>query len=95
MGTKLYPPRIEGTLPAFWLEYDTSNTVIRGASITVPFIQNVAVSDAQIACFVLRLRTASTGSYLFSPIYSTNFNLGTKKVTFNLTSAQARQLNEG
>ena len=95
MGTKLYPPRIEGTLPAFWLNYDASNTIVRGASIKVPFVQNAAVSDAQIAGFVLRLRTASTGSYLFSPIFSTNFNLGTKEVIFNLTAAQAKQLNEG
>ena len=95
MANKLYPPQIEGALPAFYLDYDSSNTVVTGASIKIPFTQSSAVSNEEIGCFVLRFRTASTGSYLFSPIFTTNFNLGTKIVTFHLNSQQARQLNEG
>lgn len=95
MANKLYPPQIEGALPAFCLKYDPSNTIVTGAAITIPFTQSSAVSNSEIACFVLRLRTASTGSYLFSPIFTTNFNLGTKEVTFHLNSTEARQLNEG
>jgi hypothetical protein len=37
MATKLYPPYIAGTLPAFYLNYDSSNKVITGAKITIPF----------------------------------------------------------
>ena len=86
MANKLYPPQIEGALPAFYLDYDSSNTVVTGASIKIPFTQSSAVSNEEIGCFVLRFRTASTGSYLFSPIFTTNFNLGTKVVTFHLNS---------
>ena len=95
MANKLYPPQIAGALPAFYINYDGSNTVVSGASIRIPFTQSAAVSNSEIGCFVLRLRTASTGSYLFPPIYSTNFNLGSKEVTFNLPSKYAKMLNEG
>ena len=95
MANKLYPPQIQGALPAFYLDYDSSNTIVTGATIKIPFTQNTAVSQAQIACFVLRLRTASTGSYLFPPIYSSNFNLGTKIVSFDIPDKYAKMLNEG
>lgn len=95
MADKLYPPRIEGSLPAFWLEYDATNSVVRGANITIPFEPSSAVNETQVEGFVLRLRTVSTGSYLFSPVFSTNFNFGTQEVIFNLTASQATTLNEG
>ena len=95
MASKLYPPKIEGALPAFWLDYDTSNTVITGANIRIPFEPSTAVNATQVFGMVLRLRTVSTGSYLFPPIFSTNYNLGNQEVTFNLTGKQALLLNEG
>ena len=95
MANKLYPPQIDGALPAFYLTYDASNTVVRGADITVPFTNSSAVADTEYNGFVLRLRTASSGSYLFSPIYSNSYDAGAKTVTFHLDAKQAAQLNEG
>ena len=95
MATKLYPPYIAGTLPAFYLNYDGSKTVITGAKITIPFQMNLTVSDSQIKGFSLRLRTASTGSYLFSPIFSSNYNTSDQEVSFYLNAKEAQQLNEG
>ena len=69
MATKLYPPYINGTLPAFWLTYDASNTSIVNSLITIPFTDNVA-RGSNVTGYSLRLRTASTGAYLFPPIYA-------------------------
>ena len=95
MGLKLYPPQIEGTLPAFWLTYDGSNTSIIGASITIPYMDSATVSSDTVSGFCLRLRTASTGSYLFEPIFSSAINFVNGTVTFELSASQARKLNEG
>lgn len=95
MAAKLYPPRINGTLPAFWLTYDNANLVLRGAEITIPFAMNQTVSAEQVKGFMLRLRTASSGSYIFSPIFSNDYNLSENTVTFHLSSIEASKLNEG
>ena len=95
MATKLYPPQIEWSLPAFYLNYDPTNSVVLGADITVPFIMNAAVGVTEVKSFVLRLRTASSNSYLFPPIYSENFNLANNTVTFGLSKTEAESLNEG
>ena len=95
MPNKLYPPYLESSLPAFYLKYDSTKTVILGADLTIPFSMNDAVSGEQVKAFVLRLRTVSSGSYLFPPIFSTAFSLVNNTVTFNLTKIQAEQLNEG
>ena len=94
MAGKLYPPYINGTLPAFWLNYDASQSVITGASITIPFSENPAVGSA-VSGYKLRLRTASTGSYLFEPIYTVQKDAEARKVTFELTPTQAKKLKEG
>ena len=94
MSVKLYPPYINGTLPAFWLNYDASKTQVIGASITIPFSDNPAASDS-IKGYSLRLRTASTGSYLFEPIYTTQKDTEENTVTFSLTATQAKKLKEG
>ena len=49
MGNKLYPPQIEGSLPAFTLRYDPTNSVVLGAYIQIPFTMNSAVSVNQIS----------------------------------------------
>ena len=94
MAGKLYPPYIDGTLPAFWLDYDASNSVITGASITIPFSENPAVGSS-ISGYKLRLRTASTGSYLFEPIYTNQEDIEAREVTFVLSATQAKKLKEG
>ena len=94
MAGKLYPPYINGTLPAFWLDYDASQSVITGASITIPFSENPAVGNT-VNGYKLRLRTASTGSYLFEPVYTVQKDTEAREVTFELTPTQAKKLKEG
>ena len=95
MANKLYPPYIEGTLPAFCISYDSSNTVVKEATIDIPFTPNVAVGQTEVKGLILRLRTASTGSYLFEPIQSISYSLDKGIATFKLTANQAKLLNEG
>lgn len=95
MPAKLYPPRINGTLPAFWINYDSSNLIQLGADISIPFEMNQAVSSTQVKGMMLRLRTASSGSYLFSPIFSTEIDKDYKKVKFHLSNNEVSKLNEG
>ena len=95
MANKLYPPYIEGTLPAFCISYDSSNTVIKEATIDIPFTPNVAVGQTEVKGLILRLRTASTGSYLFEPIQSVSYSLDKGIATFKLSANQAKLLNEG
>ena len=93
--TKLYPPYIEGALPAFYLKYDITDSIVIGAEISIPFSMNETVNSSQFKAFSLIIRTASSGTYLFSPIYSENYNLGTNVVVFTLSQSQAECLNEG
>ena len=92
---KLYPPIIEGVLPAFYLNYDSNGQILKGGSLTIPFAMNNAVSESQVKGFSLRIRTASSGSYILPPIYSNVYNLSKGEVTFDLTAKQASFLNEG
>lgn len=48
---KLYPPQIEGIIPAFY-----------GDSITVPFIMNKTVSWNEVDCFVLKIKNIHNNS---------------------------------
>jgi hypothetical protein len=93
--TKLYPPHIEGTLPAFYLEKTSKDSKPTGAYISVPFSMNVAVSSILVKGFYLRLRTASSGNYLFEPVYSDNYDLDKGIVIFELSYNQANALREG
>lgn len=56
---KLYPPIIEGSLPAFCSNNGTVN-------ITVPFSMNKAVSANSIEGFSLKIKTVSSNTYLLS-----------------------------
>ena len=87
MANKLYPPTIEGTLPAFYLEYIDSGAVLSGGHITVPFVMNASVSENQIKGFSLRLRTVSSGSYILPPIYSNIYSITDGEVIFGLTKS--------
>lgn len=57
MATKLYPPYIEGTIPAFCTSGAT-------AKIVVPFSMNRAVGENEIAGFVIKIKTVSSGILL-------------------------------
>ncbi len=94
MTTKLYPPYIEGSLPAFCLRRNSNGQAI-STQIKIPFSMNTTVSESQVSSMSLRLRTTSTGSYLFESIFSTAYDFTNNYVVFNLTADQASLLNEG
>lgn len=59
MAIKLYPPQIEGTIPAFCTKNGTTELV-------VPFSLNRAVSKNEIAGFVIKIKTVQGGVLLWS-----------------------------
>lgn len=95
MPTRLYPPQINGTLPAFFKSYDASTGVLKDTQITIPFTASALVSEADIVGFSLRLKTSSTNTYLFEPIESTNYDIANSTVTFTIAPSKGSLLNEG
>ena len=97
MPERLYPPVIAGTLPAFCKSYiETGDTkVLKDIKITIPFTASAAVNDKEFVGFVLRLKTASTNTYLFNPIESMDFDTANSTVTFTIPPSQGVLLNEG
>ena len=57
---KLYPPVLEGTLPAF---YSDENGIV---NITIPFSMNRAVSHTQVGGFELKIKTVQNGTFLYT-----------------------------
>ena len=57
--SKLYPPIIEETLPAFYSE----NGMVK---ITIPFSMNRAVSSAEVGGFELKIKTVQSGTLLYT-----------------------------
>ena len=85
MATKLYPPRLEGTLPAFYKSYDDDNSYIStGANITIPFGRNPAVNSTEVGGVTLRLRTVSTNSYIITDLEASSFDMDKCLATFLL-----------
>lgn len=95
MSTKLYPPQIAGALPAFCKTYDILKDLSIGAKITIPFIMNAGVGEAEVRGFALRLKTASSNTYICPVLYSTNWDREKSTVTFELGEEYANLLNEG
>ena len=60
MFMKLYPPRIEGTLPSFYKSEETG-TVLR-----VPFSMNRAVSPSEVYGYSLRVKDVINGEEIFT-----------------------------
>ena len=56
---KLFPPVIEGIIPAFYSE----NGIVK---ITIPFSMNKAVSKKQVSGFVVKAKTVQSSTYLFT-----------------------------
>lgn len=71
---KLYPPYLEGTIPAFY-----------GDSITVPFAMNRAVGKNEIRGFSLLIKSIQTGNQL-AELKAFKYNLENGTATFNLNS---------
>jgi hypothetical protein len=95
MSTKLYPPQIAGSLPAFCKTYDILKDLSLGAKITIPFIMNAGVGEAEVRGFALRLKTASSNTYICPVLYSTDWDREKSTVTFELGEEYANLLNEG
>ena len=54
---KLFPPIIEGSIPAFYTENGTS-------ILTVPFSMNRAVSPAQVSNIIMKIKTVQNNTYI-------------------------------
>lgn len=75
---KLYPPYLEGTLPAFC-------DAKEGTVLTVPFSMNKAVNKKEVAGFYLKMKNIQSDRY-FAPVNSTNYDLEKQEIYFDLTS---------
>lgn len=80
---KLYPPQINGTIPAFY-----ANTTKGTTDIVVPFSMNRAVSFVEIEEFMLQIKTLN-GS-LIGTVPSKNFNKDNLTVTFDVRQYATR-----
>ena len=102
MATKLYPPQLEGALPAFYKTYDT-NGKLKGLTLTIPFGINRTVSYSSISNIALRLRTTSTNTYLIADKKAVQMDLDNGKAVFKFdydetdedTDKTASLINEG
>lgn len=85
---KLYPPYIEGTIPAFYTENvsGTAQTIL-----TVPFSMNKSVGKANISGFSLKLKTVNSNVFLYTNLKATavsDYDIENEYVvSFNLGSA--------
>jgi hypothetical protein len=69
---KLYPPQLEGSLPAFVNTYDmNNNSTFLGTTLKIPFGLNRAVSVNSIKSIAIRIRTTSTNTFLVSDYIDT------------------------
>ena len=96
---KLYPPYIEGTIPAFYKTVDSDGTV--RAELTVPFSMNKAVSKWEVRGFSLKLKNVfGDDSYLISTTTAADpnsrYNLDANyKVVFSLNEFMLSKLTIG
>jgi hypothetical protein len=56
--SKLYPPEIGGTIPAF---YDDGTDIVK---LSVPFIMNKTVSEVDVSGFALIIRTVANSKLI-------------------------------
>jgi len=95
MATKLYPPQLEGVLPAFYRSYnEDGDGELLGASITIPFGLNRAVNITSISNVALRLRTTSTSTYILADVLADAINLEEGWATFNLIAKNDERVND-
>ena len=78
---KLYPPYLEGTIPAFY-----------GGSITVPFSMNRAVGKNEVKGFSLIIKTIQTSQQIGAEYSAFKYDLDKGTATFNLSSSHEGQL---
>lgn len=85
---KLYPPYIEGTIPAFSIKQG------QGATVNIPFAMNKAVGTADFDSISLKVKTINSSDYLFETL-CTGYDLNKNYATFDLTMNEVAQLNIG
>lgn len=95
MSTKLYPPQIAGALPAFCKTYDVLSDLTKGARMTIPFTMNAGVGEAEVKGFALRIKTASSNTYICPVLYSTDWDKEKSTVTFEIGEEYCDDINEG
>ena len=79
---KLYPPILEGTLPAFY-----------GTELSVPFIMNKAVGLNEVDGFAIKIKTAQSNSYIgYSEYYGV---INTNQIVFSLGTDLVKSLTPG
>ena len=83
---RLYPPNIAGTLPSFY-----------GSSITIPYTMNKTVSSSEVAGFALRVKSASTETFLFEVWGPQDVpaTFDDTKIVFELTGNELNKLTVG
>lgn len=91
--TKLYPPIINGVLPAFYKHQAVENRdwVVK---IVVPFSMSRMVPNEKVKSMFLRLKTVQTNEVQYCS-YTREFNIDEGVAYFYLTEAEANQLHEG
>lgn len=95
MDNKLFPPQIAGSLPAFYKAYDLLTNLSTGAKITVPFVMNAGVGEAEVKGFALRLKTSSSNTYICPVLFSRDWDKEKSEVTFHIIEEYANKLKEG
>ena len=80
---KLYPPLIEGTIPAF-----------KGNELIVPFSMNRAVGKNNIAGFSLKIKTVQNSLFIME-LATDRFDLNELKAYFTLSDEQVKKLKIG
>lgn len=93
MASKLYPPQVEGILPAFYKSYDDDGEVT-GAALTIPFGLNRAVALNEIYKLEIRLKTVSTNTQIFMGACDT-WDQTELTAYFTIDAATAANINEG
>lgn len=103
MAIKLYPPQLEGTLPAFYKTYGKLDNSVnneidysdcQGATIIIPFGMNRAVSTTEIKGIHCRIRTIATNTYLINK--ETDIIDYTQNICYlKLTTEEAEKFYEG
>ena len=78
---KLYPPYIEGTIPAFYEEDEGT------AKITVPFSMNKAVDQKLVTGFHMKIKTVQSNTFVLDLEETENFNFNdSSSVTFTINN---------
>lgn len=81
---KLYPPHIEGTIPAFY-----------GTTLVVPFSMNQAVGASEVKNIVLKIKKVNSNEVIFTK-YAQHFDsYGNCKAIFYLTANEQELFNIG